>query len=102
MIRILAVNAAVSGVISWAAAQLMYVFITFNRNYASSSYPGDLTAAQEWMYLVVSGMLLFGMQAAVAIIFKRWLTAERLKNVPAVIGVVSTAWYVYAVYGYLI
>lgn len=101
MIRILAVIAAVSSVISWAAAQMMYVFITFNRNYASSSYPGDLTAGQEWMYLVVSGMLLFGTQAAVAIILMRLLTGERMAQVPVVIAVFSTAWFLCAVYGYL-
>lgn len=40
MIKILAVNAAVSGVISWAAAQLMYVFITFNRKLCQLELPG--------------------------------------------------------------
>lgn len=101
MIRILAVNSAVSGVISWAAVQLMYVFITFNRNYASSSYPGDLTAAQEWMYLVVSGMLLFVMQMLVAMMFSRLLGGKRLAKGPLVIALVSAVWFLYAVYGYL-
>lgn len=101
MIRILAVNAAVSGVISWAAAQMMYVFITFNRNYASSSYPGDLTAAQEWMYLVVSGMLLFVLQMLVAMMFSRLLGDKRLAKGPLVIGLVSAVWFLYAVYEYL-
>lgn len=81
---------------------MMSVFVKVNRNYASSSYPEDLTAGLEWMYLVVSGMLLFGVQAVAAIIYRRLLTDERLEKVPVVIGVVSTACFVYAVYGYLI
>lgn len=54
MYKLLTIYFFLTVLITWGSLLATYFFIDFNRNYASSSYPGDLTALQEWMYLIVS------------------------------------------------
>lgn len=60
----------INGLITWTSILATNFFIDVNRNHASSSYPGDLTTTQEWLYLLISTFVLYCVQFIGITLFK--------------------------------
>lgn len=91
----------VNGIITWGSILTTYFFIDFNRNYASSSYPGDLTTVQEWMYLIFSTLGLCIGQFIVMILFKKYLKSKREYRILYYILALSVTIFFFSIYFYL-
>jgi magnesium-transporting ATPase (P-type) len=95
----------VSGAITWTAIRMSYFFIDLNRNYASSSYPGDLTIAQEVGYLLILTLIVLVVQFIVIIVFKIFLkekSKSKTFNLYAYgIQILSLSIFFFSIYFYL-
>ena len=77
MYKLLLIYLSFTGVTTWGSILATYFFIDFNRNYASSNYPGNLTATQEWTYLLISTLIFCIVQLIAITLVKRLLKDER-------------------------
>ena len=101
MYKILSIYIFLTGVIIWGSLLATHFFIDFNRNYASSSYPGNLTVGQEWMYLIISTLSFCIVQFIAMNLAKRQLKDERGYRAFYFVLILSITIFFCVVYSYL-
>lgn len=60
-----------SSVITWLGIMVMSIFINLSRSFASSSYPGDLTISQQYLYLISATIGFIAVQFVLRVFMKR-------------------------------
>lgn len=101
MYKLVSIYIFLTGVITWGSLLATYFFIDFNRNYASSIYPGDLTVGQEWMYLIISTLCFCIVQFITMNLLKRLLKDESRYRALYFVFILSIIVFFCMVYSYL-
>ena len=101
MYKLLSIYIFFTGGIAWGSILATHFFIDFNRNYASSSYPGDLTVGQEWMYLIIATLIFCIVQFIAMNLVKRQLKDKRGYRALYFILILAVIIFFCMVYSYL-
>lgn len=101
MYKLLSIHLFLTGILTWGSIIVTYFFIDFNRNYASSSYPGDLTTTQEWTYLMFSSLIFCVAQIMALILAIRQMKDKRGFKAFLFISILSVIIFFCSIYLYL-